>query len=85
MFSYFSSIYLINRTHPSFREFINSNLEKRKTKVLIIHGVGEGRLKGELKALIYKNEGFVMQDANYSPNGVGASYIEITLSKAQPI
>ena len=81
----YSSYDKLNLQIKRFREFINSNLEKRKTKVLIIHGVGEGRLKGELKALIYKNEGFVMQDANYSPNGVGASYIEITLSKAQPI
>lgn len=81
----YSSYDKLNLQIKRFREFINSNLKKRKTKVLIIHGVGEGRLKGELKALVYKNEGYVMQDANYSPNGVGASYIEITLSKAQPI
>ena len=35
--------------------------------------------------LIYKSEGYVMHDANYSPQGVGASFIEITLSEAEPL
>mgnify|MGYP006115899149 CR=1 FL=1 len=68
-----------------FREFVNLNLEKRKNKVLVIHGIGEGRLKGEIMAIVYRSNGYEMNDANYSPQGVGASYIEITLSVAQPI
>jgi len=68
-----------------FREFVNTNLTKRKTKLLVIHGVGEGRLKNEIGALIARNDGYSMHDANYSRGGVGASYIEIVLSRAEPI
>lgn len=81
----YSSYDKLNLQIKRFREFINLNLAKRKTKVLVIHGVGEGRLKGELAALLYKSEGYLMHDANFSQNGVGASYIEITISKAEPI
>lgn len=68
-----------------FREFVNNNLGKRKTKLLVIHGIGEGRLKNEIGALIARNDGYSMHDANYSRGGVGASYIEIVLSQAEPI
>ena len=74
----------LNLQVKTFREFINLNLSKRKTKVLVIHGIGEGRLKSEI-ASILNRPGYDMNDANYSPEGVGASYIEITLSKAEPI
>ena len=81
----YSSYDKLNYQIKRFRDFINQNLAKRKTKVLVIHGIGEGRLKSEIMTLIYKSDGHMMQDANYSPQGVGASYIEITLSEAQPI
>lgn len=68
-----------------FREFVNNNLAKRKIKLLVIHGIGEGRLKNEIGALIARNDGYSMHDANYSRGGVGASYIEIVLSQAEPI
>ena len=74
----------LNLQVKKFREFINLNLSKRKTKVLVIHGIGEGRLKSEI-ASILNTPGYDMHDANYSPEGVGASYIEITLSRAEPI
>ena len=81
----YSSYDKLNYQIKRFREFINQNLAKRKTKVLVIHGIGEGRLKSEIMTLIYKSEGYAMHDANYSPQGVGASFIEITLSEAEPI
>ena len=74
----------LNLQVKTFREFINLNLSKRKTKVLVIHGIGEGRLKSEIASLLNR-PGYDMHDANYSPVGVGASYIEITLSRAEPI
>ena len=80
-----SSFDKLNLQIKRFREFMNQNLAKRKTKVLVIHGIGEGRLKSEIKAIMYTSNGYLMQDANYSPQGVGASYIEITLSLAEPI
>ena len=79
-----SSFDKLNLQVKTFREFINLNLSKRKTKVLVIHGIGEGRLKSEIASLLNR-PGYDMHDANYSPEGVGASYIEITLSRAEPI
>ena len=79
-----SSFDKLNLQVKTFREFINLNLSKRKTKVLVIHGIGEGRLKSEIASLLNR-PGYDMHDANYSPVGVGASYIEITLSRAEPI
>ena len=81
----YSSYDKLNYQIKRFREFINQNLAKRKTKVLVIHGIGEGRLKSEITTLIHKSEGYAMHDANYSPQGVGASFIEITLSEAEPL
>ena len=75
----------LNYQMRQFREFVNKNLAKRQTKLLVIHGIGEGRLKNEIGALIARNDGYSMHDANYSRGGVGASYIEIVLSRAEPI
>ena len=74
----------LNLQVKTFKEFININLSKRKKKVLVIHGIGEGRLKSEIASLLNR-PGYDMHDANYSPVGVGASYIEITLSRADPL
>ncbi len=80
-----SSFDKLNFQLRRFREFVNANTAKRKNRLLVIHGVGEGRLKNEIGMLIAKSDGYSMHDANYTRGGVGASYIEIVLSKAEPI
>lgn len=69
----------------TFRRFINDNLKKKITRVRVIHGVGEGRLKSEIQHCLRGRRGYEMNDANYSPRGVGASYIDIKISSAEPL
>ena len=69
----------------TFKRFINDHLKNKTTRVLIIHGVGEGRLKSEILACLRGRNGYDMNDANYSQRGVGASYIDIKISVAEPL
>ena len=68
-----------------FKRFINGHLKNKTTRVLVIHGVGEGRLKSEILACLRGRRGYDMNDANYSVRGVGASYIDIKISIAEPL
>lgn len=64
----------------TFKRFTNQMIEKRISRFLVIHGIGEGKLIQEIRSLIRSKEGISMQDANYSARGVGASYIDIKLT-----
>ena len=66
----------------TFKRFTNQMIQKKTNRFIVIHGVGEGKLIQEIRFLIQSKEGFSLHDANYSPRGVGASFIEIQLSKA---
>ena len=68
-----------------FKRFVNQHLKKKTTRILIIHGVGEGRLKSEILLCLRGRRGYDMNDANYSQRGVGASYIDIKASIAEPL
>lgn len=69
----------------TFKRFVNEHLKKKTTRILIIHGVGEGRLKSEILSCLRGRRGYDMNDANYSQRGVGASYIDIKVSIAEPL
>ena len=69
----------------TFKRFINNNLKKKVSRVLVIHGVGNGKLKSEIKSCLQGRPGYEMNDANFSQRGVGASYIDIKTSKAEPL
>jgi hypothetical protein len=69
----------------TFKRFVNGHLKKKTSRILIIHGVGEGRLKSEILSCLRGRRGYDMNDANYSQRGVGASYIDIKISIAEPL
>jgi hypothetical protein len=50
----------------------------------VIHGAGEGRLKKEIGILVNAKDGLQMHDAQWHNGQVGASYIEMKLSKFVP-
>lgn len=64
----------------AFKRFTNQMIQKKISKFIVIHGIGEGKLIQEIRNLIRSKEGISMHDANYSARGVGASYIELKLS-----
>lgn len=59
-----------------FRQFLNRNEYLKNPRMIVIHGLGEGRLKQEIKDCIQGIPGASMHDADYQKFGGGASVIE---------
>lgn len=59
-----------------FRQFLNRNEYLKNPKMIVIHGLGQGRLKQEIRELIQGLPGATMYDADYQKFGGGASVIE---------
>lgn len=57
---------------------IEQAIKKRKPKIVLIHGVGDGRLREELEYMVRRYEEASFRDANYQKYGQGA--IEISFS-----
>lgn len=72
---------LLEKKLSHCRIFLNQCIEKRHTKVLIIHGVGEGVLKTAVRQLLQSKPGISFHDGNYSARGVGSTLVEIRLSE----
>lgn len=60
----------------AFRRFLLDQESRRTKKMLVVHGVGTGRLKSEIQTIVAGIPGATMHDANFSLNGIGASWIE---------
>lgn len=65
----------------AFKNFCNAQHRSRKTKFLVIHGAGEGRLKEEIRGLVNSRSGIQMHDAQWSNGAVGVSQIELVLQQ----
>lgn len=72
---------LLEKKLSHCRMFLNQCIEKRQTKVLIIHGVGEGILKTAVRQLLQSKPGISFHDGNYSARGVGSTLVEIRMSE----
>lgn len=60
-----------------FRSFFNRALKSNIRKLIVIHGVGEGVLKDEVRIFLSKKEGVSYYDADFREYGKGATAIEI--------
>jgi hypothetical protein len=67
-----------------FKRFANKMIEKKVTKFRVIHGIGEGKLKSEIRSLINLRAGFSIHDDNFVNGKVGASLIEMQVTKVNP-
>jgi hypothetical protein len=63
-----------------FRAFYRKALAHRITKIIIIHGVGEGVLKDEIRLFLSKKENLEYFDASYQEYGKGATEIRFNQS-----
>ena len=68
----------------AFKKFCNLQHQQRITRFKVIHGSGEGRLKHEISVLVSAKPGIQMHDAQWHNGQVGASFIELQLSKFEP-
>jgi dsDNA-specific endonuclease/ATPase MutS2 len=57
--------------------FLEWAISKRFSKVILIHGVGQGVLKEELKTLLRRYDNLEFYDANYQKYGLGATEVKI--------
>ena len=67
-----------------FKRFANQMIHKKVNKFRVIHGIGEGKLKTEIRTLIQSRVGFTMHDDNIVNGKVGASLIEMQVTKVIP-
>lgn len=71
-----SAILKIQMSH--FKSFLNRSIDKRQRKIVVIHGVGEGVLRHEIrKELDIYHPYFEYYDASYDDFGYGATEIRL--------
>lgn len=67
-----------------FKRFANLMIQEKVTRFRVIHGSGEGRLKSEIRSMLQSRVGFNMHDDNFANGKVGASLIEMKVTKVVP-
>ena len=67
-----------------FKRFTNLMIQRKVTKFRVIHGSGEGRLKSEIRSMVQSRVGFTIHDDNFANGKVGASLIELQVTKVVP-
>ena len=71
-----SAILKIQMTY--FKSFLNKSIDKKQRKIVVIHGVGEGVLRHEIrKELDIYHPYFEYYDASYDDFGYGATEIRL--------
>jgi hypothetical protein len=73
----FSPSELLRHQLAAFRSFFRSAREKHIKKLVIIHGVGEGVLKHEVRQFLSGQDGLEFFDASYREYGKGATEVEL--------
>jgi len=68
----------------AFKRFCNQMIQTKVKRFRVVHGIGEGRLKTELRVLVQGQAGLSMHDDQVTRGKVGASLIEIQTSIARP-
>ena len=70
---------LIKQLH-TFRSKFLSARESRIQRLIVIHGVGEGVLKGEIHAFLHKQDSISYHEASFHNYGKGATEIKFFIS-----
>jgi hypothetical protein len=68
----------------AFKRFCNQMIQTKVKRFRVVHGIGEGRLKTELRVLVQGQAGLSMHDDQVTRGKVGASMVEIQTSIARP-
>jgi len=68
---------IVRKQMTELRSFVNRARAKRIRKLIIIHGVGTGVLKEEVRDFFRDQEGVEAYDASYQEYGKGATAVEI--------
>ncbi len=68
---------ILERQMREFKAFYNKALQKRVRRLVIIHGVGEGILKQEIRDFLTGKSGISYYDADFRYYGKGATEVEV--------
>lgn len=68
---------ILTRQINEFKSFYKRAKKQHIQKIVIIHGVGEGVLKEEIRSYLSKQEGLEYYDADFREYGKGATTVEI--------
>jgi len=68
---------IVRKQLSELRSFVNRARSRRIRKLIIIHGVGTGVLKEEVREFLRNQEGVEFYDADYREYGKGATAVEI--------
>jgi hypothetical protein len=72
-----SSFEMLNIQLERFERELDEALAKGMKKLIFIHGVGNGRLKQEITAVLKDTKGITFHDASYKEYGYGATQVNI--------
>lgn len=61
----------------ALRRFYRNAREKRMRKIVIIHGVGQGVLRSEVRDFLESQEGLEVYDADFREYGKGATAVDL--------
>ena len=69
---------ILNYQIDAFRKAMDENLRNKGTRIVFIHGKGEGVLRQAImKELNYRYKGHDVQDASFREYGYGATQVTI--------
>ena len=75
-----SNSQILNIQMSHFKSFLNHSIAKKSRKIVVIHGVGEGVLRHEIrKEIDIYHPNFEFHDAAYNEFGYGATEIRLIL------
>jgi hypothetical protein len=72
-----SNYEMLNIQLERFEKELDEAISRGMKKIIFIHGVGNGRLKHEIHALLKSTRGVTFQDASYKDYGFGATQVNI--------
>ena len=72
-----SNFEILSKQVSEFRYFFKKAKEQRVSKLVVIHGVGEGVLKEEIRSYLGKQSGVEFYYADFREYGKGATTIEL--------
>lgn len=72
-----SNYQILTKQLAEFKSFYKKARQNHIRKIVVIHGVGEGVLKEEIRTYLSKQEGIEYFDADFREYGKGATTVEI--------
>lgn len=66
-----------------FKRFCNRMIDQRQTRFRVVHGIGAGVLRQEIRNLLHGRKGYALHDDQVSFGRVGASLVELRLSEVE--